>query len=106
MLHSAPVSAKCPVPAHEFWPLQALAAIAQEPWPLQAFLAVLQELWPLQALPAVLQSLVPLHELTPTQATEAEPASAVFAPVDAQPAKISAAAPTANIAPLLIFDDV
>jgi hypothetical protein len=84
--------------------LHELAAVLQEPWPLQAFFAVLQALWPLHSLPAVLQSLVPLHEFTPTQATEALPLAAL-APVAAQPDRINAAAPTANNAPLLIFDD-
>ena len=94
------------MPAQEFWPAHALAAMAHEPWPLQAFLAVLQALWPLHSLPAVLQALVPLHEFTPTHATVAEPLLADLAPPLAQPAKINAAALTANNAPLLIFDDV
>jgi hypothetical protein len=48
---------------------------------------------------------VPLQELTPTQATELLPLAALV-PVLAQPAKINAAAPTANNAPLPIPDDV
>jgi hypothetical protein len=76
-----------------------------EPWPLQAFAAVLQELCPLHALPAVLQSLVPLHEFTPTHApTVLLLAVLAAAPVAAQPAKISAAAPSANIAPRRVLD--
>jgi hypothetical protein len=47
---------------------------------------------------------VPLQELTPTHATELLPLAALL-PVLAQPAKINAAAPTANRAPLPIFDD-
>ena len=93
------------MPAQEFWPLHAFAATLQEPWPLHAFLAVLQELWPLHSLPAVLQSLVPLHEFTPTQATFELPLAAALPPLLAQPAKINAAAPTANNAPLPIPDD-
>ena len=72
--------------------------------PLHELVAVLQLLVPLHALPAVLQSLVPLQEFTPAQCTAA-PLAAVFVPVAAQPDKISAAAPIANIVPLPANED-
>lgn len=76
--------------------------IPKKPWPLHAFC-------PLQAFSAVLQSLVPLQELTPAQCTISPDALLSILSILlllAQPDNISAAAPIANIAPLLTFDDV